>query len=478
MMATMTKIKKLFTRSRHDVDMTEGNIAGNLIRFALPLLVGNLFQQLYNMVDTWVIGQTGQDGAYAAVGSVGPIINILIGFFSGLATGAGVVISQYYGSKDDKRVHDTVHTSIAMTLVMAVLFTVLGVVMTPWILGLMLDSSSENPAAVYPFAKTYLTIYFAGVTGLLIYNMCAGILRAVGDSRRPFYFLVVSAVTNTVLDLVFVFWFDMGVAGVAYATVIAQLLSAILAAVTLLRSKSVVRVVIRDIRFRFDILGQIIRIGIPAAIQMALTAFSNVFVQSYIAGVNGVEAYSLGGWTTYSKVDQLLFLPLQTLALAITTFVGQNLGCGNLDRAKRGTRLAFLMAVGTVIVFMIPIMAFAPQLAAVFNDSPPVVENAVRLLRCITPFYLFCCVNQIFSGAIRGAGNSGAPMIIMLVTFVGCRQIYLYVMANYISNELLPIGCGYPFGWFMCATCTLIYYKFFFRFDKYRLTAAKEESTT
>ena len=486
---TMTKLKKLFTRSRHDVDMTEGSIAGNLVRFALPLLVGNLFQQLYNMVDTWVIGQSGQDGAYAAVGSVGPIINILIGFFSGLATGAGVVISQYYGSKDEKRVHDTVHTSLAMTIVMAVLFTVLGIVMTPWILGLMLDGSTEDPTAVYPFAKTYLTIYFAGVTGLMIYNMCAGILRAVGDSRRPFYFLVVSAVTNTVLDLVFVFQFDMGVAGVAYATVIAQLLSAVLAAITLLRSKSVVHVVIRDIRFRFDILGQIIRVGIPAAIQMALTAFSNVFVQSYIGSVgNGlavdaaelkvIQTNALAGWTTYSKVDQLLFLPLQTLALAITTFVGQNLGCGNLDRAKRGTRLAFLMALGTVIVFMVPIMVFAPELSAFFNASTPVVANAVRLLRCITPFYAFCCVNQIFSGAIRGAGNSGAPMIIMLVTFVGCRQIYLYVMANYICNELLPVGCGYPFGWFMCALVTFIYYKCFFRFDKYRLTAAKEESAT
>ncbi|MCQ2425532.1 MAG: MATE family efflux transporter [Lachnospiraceae bacterium] len=461
-------IKKLRPGVRRDVDMTEGDIFKNIIRFALPLLVGNLFQQLYNMVDTWVIGQTGENGAYAAVGSVGPIINILIGFFSGLATGAGVVISRYYGAKDSENVKKAVHTVIAMTLVLAVLFTVLGITMTPLFLRLMLhtDGTAADAESVYPYARTYLTIYFAGVAGLMLYNVGAGILRAVGDSDRPFLFLVVSAVTNTLLDLLFVFVFRMGVAGVAWATIIAQILSAVLTVITLLRTDSVVKLEPKEIRFHWGILGRIVKIGLPAAIQMALTSFSNVFVQSYIANVNGDQTISLAAWTTYSKVDQLIFLPMQTLALAVTTFVGQNLGKGDVARAKKGTLLSWLTAVVTTVVLMIPILLFAPSVAWVFNRDPDVVALAGMLLRCLTPFYVFCCVNQVFSGALRGAGDSIAPMLIMLISFVGFRQVYLYVMSNYISNDLLPIGLGYPAGWIVCASTLLLYYRFFFSFEK------------
>lgn len=471
----MEAVKKFRFGARRDVDMTEGGIFGNLIRFALPLLVGNLFQQLYNMVDTWVIGQTGENGAYAAVGSVGPIINILIGFFSGLATGSGVVISQYYGSKNQKAVHDSVHTVIAMTLVLALIFTVVGVTMTPWILKLMLhtDGSTAEADSVYPYARTYLTIYFAGVVGLMLYNVGSGILRAVGDSQRPFYFLLVSAVTNTVLDLLFVFKLRMGVAGVAYATIIAQALSALLTIIALLRSTNAVRLIVRDISFHWHILGQIMKIGLPAAIQMALTAFSNVFVQSYIAHVNGDQTTCLAAWTSYSKLDQLIFLPIQTIALSITTFVGQNLGKGDIQRAKRGTYIAWLMATVCTVVLMIPILIFAPAIASVFNPSPAVVDLASVLLRRLTPFYVLCCVNQVFTGSLRGAGNSTAPMIIMLSTFVGFRQLYLYVMSTFISNDLIPIGFSYPAGWFMCASCLLIYYRFFFKIENYKVVKAK-----
>lgn len=454
--------------------MTEGNIFRQLVAFTLPLLVGNLFQQLYNMVDTWVIGQTGQNGAYAAVGNVGPIINILIGFFSGLATGAGVVISQYYGKHDEKKVHDTVHTAMAITLILCVVFTVVGVAMTPMILRMMLhtDGNVADDSA-YPFAKTYLTIYFAGVAGLLIYNMGAGILRAVGDSQRPFYFLVVSAVTNTVLDLLFVFVFHWGVVGVAAATVIAQALSAACAVFVLLRADNCVRLRLREISLDGGVLKKIVIVGFPAGFQMALTAFSNVFVQSYISGVAvepALQTVNLSGWTTYSKVDQFIFLPMQSLALGATTFVGQNLGVGNVGRARKGTYTAYLMATITTVVIMIPVMIFAPGISSVFNRDPDVVATSAMLLRFITPFYLFCCVNQIFSGAMRGAGNSVAPMIIMLCCFVGFRQIYLFVMSNFISNELLPIGLSYPAGWIACATTLLVYYRFFFDFSKSSLT--------
>lgn len=450
---------------QHEIDMTEGSILSNIIVYTLPLLAGNLLQQLYNMVDTWVIGQDGVNAAYAAVGSVGPIINILVGFFSGLASGASVVIAQHYGAKNIEKVRRASHTAMLMTFILSVIFTVIGVVMTPSILRMMLhDEDGGN--AIYPYAKQYLTIIFAGVSGLMIYNMASGILRAVGDSVRPFYFLVVSAVTNTVLDLVFVFVFKMGVAGVAYATIIAQFLSAILAMITLFRTPTCVRITFGELKIDMKALGNIIRIGIPAALQMALTAFSNIFVQSYIAGVNMDQKLCLSAWTTYSKLDQILFLPTQSIALSVTTFVGQNLGAGNLKRAKKGVYVSYGMATAITVTFAVSILIFAPSLSAIFNPDEDVVHFATILLRNITPFYLFTCVNQTFAAAMRGAGNSRAPMLIMLSTFVGFRQLYLFVMTNYISNELLPVAFGYPAGWFMCCVTMLTYYKFFFSFEK------------
>ena len=328
----MNKAGRIFKGRQHDIDMTEGSVFWHILTFALPLLVGNIFQQMYNMVDTWVVGNYVSAEAFAAVGNVGPIINTLIGLFTGLASGAGVVISQYYGAHDYKKVHDAVHTAIMLTIILTVAMTIIGIAMTPWMLNFM-----KMQGEVYNEAKEYLTIYFAGIIGLLFYNMCAGILRAVGDSKRPFNFLLVAAVTNTVLDLVFVIVFGMGVAGVAYATIIAQALSASLTMVTLMRSHSCVRVILRDIRIHMEMLKKTIRVGIPAALQMAVTAFSNVFVQSYI---NQFGTYYMGGWTAYSKIDQLIFLPMQSLALSATTFVGQNLGKGQIKRAKYGARMA------------------------------------------------------------------------------------------------------------------------------------------
>ena len=316
--------------------MTQGSVFKHLLLFALPLLAGNLFQQLYNMVDTWVVGNYVSNEAFSAVGTVSPIINMLIGSFMGLSSGAGVVISQYYGAKRHDRVQDAVHTAITMTVVLSVAFTAIGIWMTPAMLRFM-----KTPAEVLPDSTAYLTIYFSGMAGLMFYNMGAGILRAVGDSTRPFYYLVTTAVINTVLDLVFVIKFHMGVEGVAYATIIAQGISAVLTVGTLMRTETCVRLDLRKLRCRFDVLRQIIRVGIPAALQMAVTAFSNVFVQSYI---NQFGPDCMSGWTAYTKVDQFIFLPMQSLALSATTFVGQNLGGEKGDRAREGVRTALAMA--------------------------------------------------------------------------------------------------------------------------------------
>lgn len=436
---------------RGDVDMTCGSVAGHLIRFAFPLLLGNLFQQLYNMVDTWVVGNFVGNEAFSAVGSVGPIVNMLIGFFGGLASGAGVVISQYYGAKRPDAVRRAVHTSLVMTLVMGVLFTGLGLWMTPTMLRFM-----KTPDEVLPQSTAYLNIYFVGVLGLMLYNMGAGILRAVGDSKRPFYFLVVCAILNIVLDLFFVLYCDMGVRGVALATVLSQGVSAVLVILALLRTDSCIRLDWRALAVHWDILKKIIQVGIPAAIQMAITAFSNIFVQSYI---NHFGADCMSGWTAYSKLDQLLFLPMQSLALAATTFVGQNLGSSQVDRAKKGVRMASMLAiVVTAVLILSLIIPLAPYLVTFFNSKPEVVEYGTMFLRYISPFYVLCSLNQVYGAALRGAGHSKATMFIMLGSFVVFRQIYLYVVANFISNTVMPIAMGYPAGWFLCSTLTLIYY--------------------
>ena len=434
---------------RKDVDMTSGNIVRHIFSFALPLLVGNIFQQLYNTVDTWVVGNFVSNEAFSAVGTVGPIINMLIGFFMGLSAGAGVVISQYYGAKREEDVSRAVHTSVVMTLIIGVIFTFVGIGMTPIMLRLM-----KTPPEVLPESSAYLTIYFSGLMGLMLYNIGSGILRAVGDSQRPFYFLVVCAILNTVLDLLFVLVFHMGVEGVALATILSQGVSAILVMITLLRTSGCIRLSVKKLRLHFDMLKKIVRVGIPAALQMAVTAFSNIFVQSYI---NYFGADCMSGWTAYAKVDQLLFLPMQSISLASTTFVGQNLGRNQPERARQGVSVALKMALCATVIMMIPLLIFAAPIVGFFNDKPQVIEYGAMLLRWMSPFYVLCCFNQIYSGALRGAGNTKAPTIIMLSSFVLFRQIYLYVMSG-ICNEIIPIAMSYPAGWLLCSSLTSLYY--------------------
>ena len=436
---------------RGDIDMTQGSEFRHILNFALPLLFGNIFQQLYNTVDTWVVGNYASTEAFSAVGTVAPIINMLIGLFMGLASGAGVVISQYYGAKNDKGVQRAVHTSIALTAVLTVVLTAVGILMTPTMLRFM-----KTPENVLPESATYLTIYFSGMVGLLFYNMGSGVLRAVGDSQRPFYFLVVSALLNTVLDLLFVIRFHMGVAGVAWATVIAQCVSAVLTLVVLMRAQSSIRLRWQQVRLDKEMLGKIVRVGIPAALQMAVTSFSNVFVQSYI---NQFGKECMGGWTAYTKIDALIFLPMQSLSLAATTFVGQNLGIGQADRARKGTRTALIMAVLSTLAISAVVIPTAPWLVRFFSQDPEVISYGARFLQVLTPFYVLCCINQVYSASLRGAGDSRAPMIIMLASFVVFRQIYLFVVSHFIANEIMPLAMSYPAGWLVCSILTLAYYR-------------------
>lgn len=447
--------------SRRDTDMTTGNIREHLLWFALPLLIGNLFQIMYNTVDSIVVGNFVGKQALAAVGGSGPIINTLIGIFNGLSSGATVVISQYYGAHDKKHVSDAVHSTIALTTVLSVVFTIAGMLGSPVMLRLM-----AVPEDVMPEANTYLRIYFAGVSGLLFYNMGAGILRAVGDSRRPMLFLVFSAITNIILDLVFVLVFSMGTAGVAYATIISQFLSAILVLLTLMRTDSSYKLVPKKIRFSWSVTGKMVNIGLPTSIQQGVTSFSNVFVQSYI---NIFGSAAMAAWSSYSKIDQFVLLPMQAVAFASTTFIGQNWGAGLYERTKKCLRSAMKIAIVMTVALIPFLMIFSRQFIYMFNQEAGVLEYGSLMIRFMAPFYLLNCVNQIYAGALRGTGNTRVPMIIMLSSFVAFRQVYLIIISQLLPGKLIPVILGYPAGWFLASLALVIYYEFGNWSEKYKV---------
>lgn len=437
-------------RKKKDVSMTEGSIFKQLLLFSLPLLAGNFFQQCYNTVDSIVVGNFVGKAALAAVGTVTPIINTLIGLFLGLSAGVGVVISQLYGAKDDKRVKEAVQTSVLLVLLLSIFFSVAGVLMVPFMLRLM-----ATPPDVFGEAALYLRIYFAGVAGLMLYNLGSGILRAVGDSKRPLYFLIFSALLNTVLDLLFVAVFHWGIAGAAVATVAAQGISAVLVLVILTKSDGCYRICWKGMKFQPRILRNIFIVGVPSGLQLAITSFSNVFVQSY---VNRFDSSCMAGWAAYAKIDAFAFLPMMTLSVAATTFVGQNVGAGNWDRAKQGIRCTMGMATVSTAVIIVPLMVFAQPMCALFNQEPEVLKYGVYFIRLISPFYLIGNFNQIIAGALRGAGDAKMPMFIMLGSFVAFRQIYLFVTYQTIGT-LLPVALGYPVGWVVCSIIFLFYYR-------------------
>lgn len=434
---------------RTDADMTQGSIWKHLVRFAIPMAIGLLFQQLYNTVDTIVVGQFVGKEALAAVGSTSSIINTLVGFAAGLSTGSSVIISQCFGAHDHKRLHDAVHTTMALTLVLSILATFMGILLVDPLLHMM-----STPADVFDESQTYLNIYLSGLTGLLVYNMGSGILRAVGDSKRPLYFLIFSAVFNTVFDLLFVVGFRMGVAGVAYATILAQALSAVLVLVVLTHDHSAYGIRWRDVRFHLSMLRQIISIGLPSGLQQAVTAFSNVFVQGYI---NHFGSACMAGWSSYNKLDVFLTISISSLGMASTTFVGQNYGARNLERARKGVRQALIMSVSITLACSVVVIAFSHTLIRLFTTEPDVIEYAVKFIAIISPFYCAMCFNQTYAGALRGVGSARIPMVIMLFSFVAFRQLYLFVV-KLLGHSLLGVSLAYPVGWVMCSVLLGIFY--------------------
>lgn len=449
-------------RSTESRELVEGNILKAIIVFAIPLLIGNLFQQLYNTVDSYVVGNYVSTSALAAVGASTPVINMLVGFFMGLSTGAGVVIAQYFGSGDSAKVSDAVHSAMALTILLSVLFTAAGISFTgPLLRGIGV------PEDVLPHSMQYLTIYFGGITFSLIYNMGAGILRAVGDSRTPLIFLAAASMINIVLDLLFVCSFDMGIAGVGIATVMAQAVSASLVLYKLMRTHDSYHLELRKLRFHKEIVRRIIEIGFPAALQQSITSFSNVIVQSYI---NSFGTVAIAGYSTTIRIDGFLMLILQSFNMTITTFVGQNIGAGKYKRVKRGIFVSWAACSVIVLVIALFLNRNADSLISVFTSDAEVIAIG-GMLRLFSAFYIVHPVIQILNGALRGAGHSKVPMFFMLGSFVVLRQIYLAIAVP-LTDSVMVVLAGWPITWVICAVGMAFYY-----FKVNWLPEAAEEKT-
>lgn len=430
--------------------MIEGKIWKQLLLFSMPLLLGNLFQQLYNTVDSIIVGNYVGSDALAAVNSSNPVINLLVSFFMGISVGAGVIISRCYGSRNQEQLHKAIHTTVALGFVAGILMTFIGIAIAPWIL-----EAVGVPESVMPSSILYLRIYFAGILGVMLYNMGSGILRAVGDSKNPLYFLIISSLINIILDYVFVVYFHMGIQGVAWATLLAQAISALFTMILLIKSKQEYRVVVKHIRFDYLMLKEIIRVGLPSGLQNAIVSFSNVIVQS---NINAFGPMAMAGCGSYSKIDGFAILPVMSFSMALTTFVGQNMGAKRYDRVKAGAKIGTLLSCGITFSIGSLLMLFAPQVLQIFSEEPEVIGYGTLMMRTVVPGYLFLAISHALAGVIRGAGLTKVPMIVMVCCWCFLRMGWIFV-AMPIFYDIQIVFLGYPITWIASAICMLIYYR-------------------
>ena len=431
--------------------MTEGVIWKQLLIFTIPLLIGNLFQQLYNTVDSIVVGNYVGSQALAAVGASNPIINLLVGFFMGLSTGAGVIVSQYYGAKNKQGLHDSIHTSIALAFCSGLILMVVGYLFSPWIL-----SATGTPADVLDSSIIYLRIYFLGIIPVMLYNMCAGIQRAIGDSRRPLIYLFVSCGINIVLDLVFVIYFQMGVGGVAWATLIAQSASCLLGLGHLICAKADYRLKLSEVRFEKAVLKRVVKIGLPSGLQQSIISFSNLLVQSQI---NSFGSFAMAGCSSYNKIDAFANLPIQSFNLAITTFVGQNMGAKKYERVKKGIRICMAFTVGVSFMLSLVIFTQADRLLSIFSSEAQVLYYGHYMMSILVPGYMFLAVSNILCGALRGAGDAITPMLILTFSYCVVRQVWIFFAMPYFQ-DIAVVFWGYTLTWILAMVlCTVHYFK-------------------
>ena len=430
--------------------MTSGPIWKQMTFFALPLLLGNLFQQLYNTIDSLIVGNFLGSSALAAVSSSGSLIFMLIGFLSGMASGAGVIVARFFGAGDTKSLQRAVHTTVAFGLAAGVCMTLVGVLLCHQVLIWM-----NTPESVMPEATVYLRIYFAGSMGFVMYNIFVGILQAVGDSRHPLYYLMVSSVVNLVLDIVFIEHLNTGVGGAALATVISQAISALLCLLQLMKTRGPYGLKLRQIRFDPSILRQIIRIGLPSGAQNSIIAFSNVVIQS---NVNAFGEMAMAGYGAYSKVEGFAFLPINSFTMALTTFVGQNLGASQQERTRRGARFGILATVLCAEAIGVIVFLFAPQFIAAFDSTPQVVHFGIEKARTAALFYCLLSYSHAVAAVLRGAGKALIPMIVMMVFWCMVRVTFLAITIP-LTHSIQMVYWVYPLTWSLSTIVFFFYYK-------------------
>ena len=433
--------------------ITEGSIFGQLLLFFFPILFGTFFQQLYNTADAMVVGRFVGKQALAAVGgSTSTLINLLVGFFVGLSSGATVVISQFYGARKADKVHWAVHTSIAFSVIGGIIFMIVGLVGSPWALEAM-----KTPEDVMGHAVVYIRIYFLGIIVNLVYNMGAGILRAVGDSRRPLYFLIASCFTNIILDVLLVAVLGMGVAGAALATITSQLLSAVLVVLALMKTDDMYKLEWKKVRIDQRMLQRIVRIGIPAGMQSVMYNISNVIIQ---AGVNTLGTDNVTAWATYGKVDGLYWMMINALGISVTTFVGQNYGAGRMDRVHKGAGAC--MITGTIMTAIVSTLLYLKGylLIDLFTSDAQVQEIGLSLIHFLVPTLITYITIEILSGTLRGVGDAWMPLIMTGIGVCCLRVIWIIFFLPQYRSILAAAFC-YPLSWTITSIAFVIYYFFF-----------------
>lgn len=437
-------------KTEHYNGITEGVIWQQLLIFFFPILFGTFFQQLYNTADAMIVGKfVGKEALSAVGGTTGHLINLMVGFFVGLSSGASVVVSQYYGARQNEQVKKAVHTSFCLALIGGVFLLVVGEAIAPAAIVAM-----GAPEEIRAYSVIYLRIYFLGVIGNLIYNMGAAILRAVGDSKRPLYFLIACCIANIALDILFVVVLKMEVAGAAFATILSQLLSAVLVMATLMRTKESFRFELRFLKVDRLMLRKVIKIGLPAGLQSVMYSISNVVIQ---ANVNSFGTNTIAAWAVYGKVDGLFWMTMDAMGIAITTFAGQNFGAGKIDRLKKGNYVGLAMTTILTAILGGSIMAFGYPLSSLFTSDAEVLAESVRIILYVTPFW-FCyvCVN-VYSCTLRGIGDAFVPMLLICFGTCGLRVLWIFA-AGAVHPGLYTTLTSYPLSWTITSIAFLIYY--------------------
>ena len=432
-------------------NMTEGSPVSLILRFALPIFISQVFQQLYSTADAFIVGKYLGTNAFAAVSSSGTLIMLLTSLFIGTAMGAGVAISKYFGAGDYENVSRAIHTNLAFGIVSGSILTVIGVFLTPTFLIWM-----NTDAQVMPQAVEYFRYYFLGVLATVLYNMCTSILNALGDSRRPLHYLIVSSLINIALDLLFIGVFHWGVWSAAVATTISQAVSMILCMIHLMKKGTIYQLELKKLRIDREMLGQIIRYGLPSGVQNSVIGFANVIVQS---NINSFGKVAMAAYGAYSKLEGFAFLPVTSFTMALTTFVGQNLGAGLHDRAKKGSRFGIIASVVIAEIIGVTMYLLAPQLVALFSPTPEVVELGTRQMRTTALFFCLLAYSHAIASICRGAGKAFVPMVIMLLFWCVVRIAYITIVMG-IVHEIQYIYMAYPITWSLSSIVYFFYYHF------------------